>query len=83
MLKLGQGLDEAAIQTLADANELTINRLFLSKHRDDSMMLLMSDRKGSRPRIRMQITLDGNPRREFLDEAGKVIASLPEEKNKR
>ncbi len=47
------------------------------------MMLLMSDRKGSRQRIRMQITLDGNPRLEFLDEAGKVIASLPEEKNKR
>jgi hypothetical protein len=68
---------KAAIQTLVDSGELTTNRLFLGKRRDNSMMLLMSDIKG-RPRIRMQVTPDGTPRLEFLDEAGKVIYSLPE-----
>src|SRR5215510_741908 len=35
-----------AIQALIDNNELTTNRLFLGKQRDNSMMLLMSDIKG-------------------------------------
>lgn len=69
---------KAAIQALIDNNELTTNRLFLGKRRDDSTMLLMSDVKG-RPRIRMQVAPDGTPRLEFLDEAGKVIYVLPEE----
>lgn len=36
----------------------------------------MSDIKGN-PRIRMQVAPDGSPKLEFLDEAGKVIYSLP------
>jgi hypothetical protein len=67
---------KAAIQALIDNNELTANRLFLGKRRDNSMMLLMNDIKG-RPRIRMLIAPDGTPKLEFLDEAGKVIYSLP------
>jgi hypothetical protein len=67
---------KAAIQALIDNNELTTNRLFLGKRRDNSTMLLMSDIKG-RPRIRMQVTTDGTPKLEFLDEVGKVIYSLP------
>lgn len=67
---------KAAIQALVDNNELTTNRLFFGKRRDNSMMLLMSDIKG-RPRIRMQVAPDGTPKLDFLDEAGKVIYSLP------
>jgi hypothetical protein len=67
---------KAAIQAMIDNNELTTNRLFFGKRRDNSMMLLMSDIKG-RPRIRMQVAPDGTPKLEFLDEAGKVIYSLP------
>lgn len=67
---------KAVIQAMIDNNELTTNRLFFGKRRDNSMMLLMSDIKG-RPRIRMQVTPDGTPKLEFLDEAGKVIYSLP------
>jgi hypothetical protein len=67
---------KAAIQSLIDNNELTTNRLFLGKRRDNSMMLLMNDIKG-RPRIRMQVTPDGAPKLDFLDEAGKVVYSLP------
>lgn len=68
---------KAAIQTLTDNNELTTNRLFLGKRRDNSNELLMSDIKG-RPRIRLQVAPDGAPKLDFLDEAGKVIYSLPE-----
>ena len=68
---------KAAIQALIDNNELTTNRLFLGKRRDNSAMLLLSDIKG-RPRIRMQVAPDGTPKLEFMDEAGKVIYSLPE-----
>lgn len=66
---------KAAIQALKDNNELTTNRLFLGKQRDNSVVLLMSDIQG-RPRIRMQVTPEGTPKLEFLDEAGKVAYSL-------
>ncbi len=69
---------KAAIQAMIDNNELTTQRLFLGKQRDNSTMLLMSDIKG-KPRIRMMVTASGNPKLDFLDETGKVIYSLPEE----
>ncbi|HSK72218.1 MAG TPA: hypothetical protein VK892_11015, partial [Pyrinomonadaceae bacterium] len=69
---------KAAIQAMIDKGELATNRLFLGKRRDNSTMLLMHDAKG-KPRIRMQVAPDGTPKLEFLDEAGKVIYSLPEE----
>jgi hypothetical protein len=68
---------KAAFQTLLDSNELTTNRLFLGKRRDNSTELTMSDIKG-RARIKMSVTAEGNPKLDFLDEAGKVIYSLPE-----
>ena len=67
---------KAAIQAMADNNELATNRLFLGKRRDNSNELLMSDIKG-RPRIRLRVAPDGTPKLEFLDEAGKVIYGLP------
>ena len=68
---------KAAIQKMIDNNELTTNRLFLGKRRDNSAMLLMSDIKG-KPRIRLVVLPDGTPKLEFLDEAGVVTYSLPE-----
>ncbi len=69
---------KAAIQSMLDNNELATNRLFLGKRRDNSSELVMNDTKG-RPRIKMKVAPDGTPKLEFLDEAGKVIYSLPEE----
>jgi len=68
---------KAAVQELVDRGELTTNRLFLGKRRDETLLLSLSDIKG-RERIRMQVAPDGVPRLEFLDEAGRVIRSLPE-----
>ncbi|HLM61833.1 MAG TPA: hypothetical protein VK308_13590, partial [Pyrinomonadaceae bacterium] len=67
---------KAAIQALIDNNELSRNRLFLGKRRDNSNELAMNDIKG-RTRIRLHVAPDGAPKLDFLDETGKVIYSLP------
>jgi hypothetical protein len=72
--------DEAARKAAQQAlreSEGTHPRLFLGKRWNNAAVLQMSDTKG-RPRLRMQVAPDGTPRLEFLDEAGKVIAGLPE-----
>ena len=70
---------KAAFQVMLDNNELSTQRLFLGKRRDNSTEFLMSDIKG-RARIRMVVAADGTPKLDFLDQAGKVIYSLPEDK---
>ncbi len=72
--------DEAARKAAQQAlreTEGTHPRLFLGKSWKNATVLQMSDAKG-RPRIRMQVAPDGTPRLEFLDEAGKVVAALPD-----
>ena len=72
--------DEAARKAAQQAlreSEGTHPRLFLGKRWNNAAVLQMSDTKG-RPRIRMQVAPDGSPKLEFLDEAGKVVASLPD-----
>jgi hypothetical protein len=66
-----------AIRQLIEKREVTTQRLFLGKQRDNSTVLTMSDIKG-KPRIKMMVTEAGTPRLDFLDEQGKVIYSLPE-----
>lgn len=66
----------AAIQAMIDRHELSANRLFLGKQRDDTTALVLYDRKG-KPRIQMQVTAEGTPTLEFLDDAGNVTDSLP------
>jgi len=67
----------AAIQAMKDNNELTTERLFLGKNRDDTSYLVMSDIKGN-PRIVMSVTADGTSKLEFWDETGEAVYSLPE-----
>lgn len=73
---------KAAFQKMIDAGELSRNRLFLGKRRDNSTTLEISDIKG-KPRIKMSVEANGNPKLDFLDETGKVIYSLPENTVKR
>lgn len=68
---------KAALKIMADNNELTTQRLFIGKRRNNSTLITLSDIKGN-PRINMSVAADGNPKLEFLDETGKVIYSLPE-----
>ena len=67
---------KAAFQALIDKGQLTVNRMFLGKQRDNSILLEMDDVK-NRPRIRMLVAPNGTPKLEFLDDGGNVIYSLP------
>jgi hypothetical protein len=69
---------KAAFQKMIDNNELPRNRLFLGKRRDNTTSLEISDIKG-KPRIKMSVDANGNPKLDFLDETAKVIYSLPED----
>ena len=60
-----------AIQRLRDADELTTQRLFLGKGRDNTVSLVLSDIKG-RPRLRLSVKADGTPAIEVIDEKGIV-----------
>jgi len=67
---------KAAIQKLRDNDELTTERLFLGKNRENTTYLIMSDIKG-KARIIMAVTAEGNARLDFLDANGEVTYSLP------
>jgi hypothetical protein len=67
----------AAWQKLREKGELTTDRLFLGKNRDDYAILVMQDISG-KPRIQMYVTPEGEAKLEFLNDEGKVIQSFPE-----
>lgn len=67
-----------AIQAMRDENQLTTERLFLGKGRDDATLLVMSDIKG-RPRIVMKVGANGEAVLQFLDETGQPVYSVPED----
>ena len=69
----------AAWQKLREKGELTTDRLFLGKNRDDYTVLIMQDMTG-KPRIHMYVAPDGEAKLEFLDKQGKIIQSFPESK---
>jgi hypothetical protein len=54
-------------------------RVFVGKTADRSSTVSLSDPQG-KPRLTLTVDSAGNPRIEFLDEAGKVTARLPPEK---
>ena len=52
-------------------------RVFVGKNADRTALVSLSDAEG-RPRLTIAVDAAGNPRIEFLDEAGKVVGRLPE-----
>lgn len=52
-------------------------RVFVGKTQDKAATMVLSDGDG-RARLRLAVDATGNPRIEFLDETGKVIARIPE-----
>ena len=51
-------------------------RVFVGKTQDKASTVVLSDAEG-RPRLRLTVDPTGNPRIEFLDEAGNVTARIP------
>ena len=52
-------------------------RLFVGKNSDKAATISLADGDG-KPRLNITVDATGNPRIEFLDAAGKVVARLPE-----
>jgi hypothetical protein len=52
-------------------------RLFVGKTPDKASTVVLADAEG-RARLRLTVDATGNPRIEFLDEAGKVMTRIPE-----
>jgi hypothetical protein len=52
-------------------------RVFVGKTQDKASAIVLADGQG-KPRITLMVDATGNPRIELLDEAGKVIARIPE-----
>lgn len=66
----------AARIEMRDRGEFLVNRLAIGKGRNKAAFISLSDAKG-RERIQISVAADGTPKINFLDEAGKVIYSLP------
>lgn len=52
-------------------------RVFVGKNTDKAAIVSLADANG-RPRLNITVDADGNPRIEFLDADGKVVAKLPQ-----
>lgn len=65
-----------AIAAIAAAAPPAPRRLFVGKTPDKAAMISLSDGAG-KPRLNLTVDAAGNPRIEFLDEQGKVVARLP------
>jgi hypothetical protein len=53
--------------------------VFVGKDVDRSASVALSDADG-KPRLKLTVDANGNPRIEFLDDTGKVTQRLPERK---
>jgi hypothetical protein len=70
---------DAALAAVRAASPPGPRRVFVGKTADRSATVSLSDPQG-KPRLTLTVDSAGNPRIEFLDENGKVVARLPQEK---
>jgi hypothetical protein len=68
---------EKAIAAIRASAPLAPRRLFAGKLPDRSAAVSLSDAAG-KPRLTLTVDAGGNPRIEFLDENGKVVARVPQ-----
>ena len=75
--KMPNGSEKDAAMKELGRTYFSAERISVGKLRDKSATIVLSDGQG-KPRIRMSVEDTGNPKLEFLDEAGKVTYRLPE-----
>jgi len=68
---------DAALASIRATAEPGPRRVFVGKNADKAALLSLADAQG-KPRLTLTVDANGNPRIEFLDESGKVVARLPE-----
>jgi len=72
-----QGERAKALAAIRATAEPGPRRVFVGKNADRAAMVSLADAQG-RPRLLLTVDPAGNPRIEFLDEAGKIVARVPE-----
>jgi hypothetical protein len=78
--KLAAGPErDAAIAKIRTSAPPGPRRVFVGKNSDRAALVALSDANG-KPRLTLTVDAAGNPRIEFLDESGAVIARLPQQK---
>ena len=76
--KLPEGVERTkAIADIRASAPPGPQRVFVGKTPTKAATIVLSDAQG-KPRLRLAVDPDGNPRIEFLDDAGKVVARIPE-----
>jgi hypothetical protein len=76
--KLPAGAErEAAVAEVRSAAPPGPRRIFVGKTQDKAAAMVLSDANG-KARLTLTVDATGNPRIEFLDETGKVVARIPE-----
>lgn len=70
---------DAAIAKVRSSAPPGPRRVFVGKNGDRAALVALSDANG-KPRLTLTVDAAGNPRIEFLDESGAVIARLPQGK---
>ena len=68
---------DKALAAIRAAAEPGPRRVFVGKNADRAALVSLADAQG-RPRLILTVDPAGNPRIEFLDEAGKVVAKVPD-----
>jgi hypothetical protein len=68
---------DAAVAAVSNGAAPGPRRVFVGKTTAKASTVVLSDAQG-RPRLTLTVDATGNPRIEFLDEAGKVTARIPE-----
>ena len=70
---------DAAIAKIRSTAPPGPRRVFVGKNGDEAALVALSDANG-KPRLTLTVDAAGNPRIEFLDENGSVIARVPQGK---
>jgi len=68
---------DAALKEIRSAAPPGPRRIFVGKTQDKAATMVLADGNG-KPRLTLTVDAAGNPRIEFLDETGKVVARIPE-----
>ena len=70
---------DAAVAKIQAAAPPGPRRLFVGKNADKAAIVSLADADG-KPRLTLTVDAAGNPRIEFLDQQGKVVARMPQDK---